>query len=315
MTNFSLVFTFLTLFILSTSSSHAQQHFNLLSFDDLVSDSVKQVKKLINKRKVAANSQVAIKMILAANNDRPCQSRGSIELKQALTSRLLNKLPQLRFPAFEQAELLSFYAENDQFDEQDWLVDLVIFIQISTHYLHDSGKSIAKLTLKVIRTEDSKLMLVDNYLVKGKPAKYFTNPVKCECERMCQQQISLFAKDRIAGAFKQLKKCRLNTATQLLSLPNCSSEIMSQGKNLQGSTISAKFFEKLCTQCGGDIPSYNALDNLRLCLPFDERGQKLPCIFKGELSLCTIGTSSVKVTDLPRKQRRFTALQCEFQHQ
>ncbi|WP_101228615.1 hypothetical protein [Colwellia sp. 75C3] len=315
MTKFSLVFAFFILLILPLSSSQAKQPFELLSFDNLVSDTVKQVKRLVKKRKLAANSQVAIKIALADDSDRPCQSKGSIELEQALTSRLLNKLPLFRFPAFEQAKLLSFYADDAQFNEQDWLVDLVIFIQINTHYLHDSGKPVAKLTLKVIRTEDSKVMLVENYLVKGKPVKYFTNPVKCECERMCQESTSLFTKERIVGAFKQLKKCRLNSATQLLSLPNCSSEIMSQGQNLKGSTISAKFFEKSCAQCGGAIPSYDALDNLRLCLPFDERGQKSPCMFKGELSLCTIGTSSVKVTDLPRKKRIFTALQCEFQHQ
>jgi len=314
MTKLSLLLAFLTLLILPTSSSHAQQ-FKLLNVDELISDTVKQVKRLIKKRKIAANSQVAINIALADSTERPCQSKGSIELEQALTSRLLKKLPQVRFPAFEQAKLLSFYADNDQFNEQDWLVDLVIFFQISTHYLHKSGKTVANLTLKVIRTQDSKVMLVDDYLVEGKPVKYFTNPVKCKCERMCQQNTSLFAKERIVGAFKQLKRCRLNSATQLLSLPNCSSEIMSQGKNLKGSVISAKFFEKSCEQCGGEIPSYNALDNLRLCLPLDQRGQKLPCTFKGELSLCTIGTSSVKVTDLPRKQRRFTALQCEFQHQ
>jgi len=285
-----------------------------INFSQLPSNIVNSINTLQNDNSFSSNAAIALKVGFENNLNRSCQSLASIDLQKTLMQALTSAFPQYRFPAFNDVNLVASYKYDEQFEASLWQVDYLLVAHFDSVDIQYNATQ-PSVNFKIIKVNTNQVIFTKNYHITDKKVGFFLNPIKCQCNKLCTQEKSLFTQERITGAFKQLNKCELSINTQLLTLPSCKSEIMSSSHHLDGSIISSKFFKKKCNRCGGNLPSYESLDSLRLCTPIDQRGMELPCLFKGEVSLCHIGISSVAVTELSEKKRKFTSLQCEFSHQ
>ena len=306
---------YVTLLLVITACKATPKKTEYWTIEQAAFDTVVQINKLKKSGRLQASAKFALEVGFLKDDSRPCESVSSIEFKKSFLERMTVDIPSMSIPAFDDAKLTSFYSGDSVFNVTDWQVDFIVFAQLNVGKSDNEKNVVPEINVKILTVSNNTQLIYLNYPLKVKSTRDFVRPIKCDCQRLCQQNISLFAKERITGAFKQQRKCLLPKTTQLLTMPNCSTELMLGANSALGGMLSSNFVVRQCSNCGGQIPSLEALDNLRLCLPIKDRGYNLPCLFNGAIKECYIGLESVTVSDIQVNERKFNGVQCEFEHQ
>lgn len=296
----------------TTTIKAIYSNYQIGSIEYIVNDVVKELDAMtqdIKKAKRTKKINVAFEVGFGSEKRLPCDSELSIQLKRNFANAVTQRSRNFALPAFEYADIITFYDEGYLTESEIWKVDYVVFAE----FQYDVLRGLAKVNVNILSVADKRIRKSLPYRLHNITHEQMMEYTKCSCERFCSQPQPILFRDESFGSGTQTRSCRSIVKTNRLALSNCNSKVMKKAVATNSrQPLSANQVSQKCNTCGGTLPSVESLKELALCNKTRRRIDQIACLDNGEVKLCKTGLQRITIHKIEADTRLFNKVQCEF---